>query len=1082
MKFLFLFIFITIFQFAYCQLNNFKPYSIENGLSQSTVYSMIQDSRGYIWLGTDGGGVCRFDGRSFKIYNKKTGLSGNVVRSMYEDKSGRIWFGTDHGITVYDGFILKLINQPDELNQGTILCFYEDENSNIWAGSDNGLFKIAKKDSTYEIQRFSTAEGLVTNFIFDIYIDNNQIMWLAMYGGIQYSDLKTDEYKFDEYIYNSSLPGNIITCIQPVENKILFGSYDNGMFAINLSGEDSGKVQLFEYSEELNTGTIWDILEDSKKNIWICTDKSGVFKIKGKNVSHFSETEGLKNNQILCVLEDYENNIWFGSMGSGLIRHLGDFFSHFTATSGLKYEQISGIRQDDKGNFWISSLGGGLIKMKNKENSYEFNSYTIKDGLSDNNINSLFIDDENNIWLATQNGISVFDGKKFYIINEDNGLVDNRVNCIYKDKNEIIWIGTGAGLSIYSNNEFLNITQESQYEIQNDKIQTIIGDKSGNKWVGTLGGLIKFNEGQMTQYNDADGLLDISIHALAEDVKGNIWIGTYGGGLYKFDQNTSDSIKIILIAGDEKLSSANIYSLVFFDSNTLIVGTDNGFDKIILDKDQNIISVRSYHRSDGFFGVENKLNAIFKDNEKNIWFGTVKGLTKYSPEIEKINLQAPKVYLTGIDLFFEEVDWKQMADSVIPWFNVPNELILPYSKNHISFKFNAISLSNPDKIKYKYKLTGLDSDWSPERDENEAVYSGLAPGTYSFEIIAANENNIWSEKPLVYTFTIKPPFWQTTWFIALVIIFIVVSIYVFIRLRERKLKLEKAVLEQKVRERTHEIFEKNKMLETANEEIIQQKDMIEEKNKDIMDSIRYAKRIQEALLPPGEFISQFLKNSFVLFKPKDIVSGDFYWMHPVNDNVLFAAVDCTGHGVPGAFMSIVGHNGLNQAVIEHKQTSPSEILNRLNLIVSGTLSQKKGDSAIRDGMDLALCCLNYQNLELQFSGAKNPLYIIRDNNLIEYKADKQPIGYIEDGVIQPFSNELIELKSGDLLYIFSDGYPDQFGGAFGKKYKYKNFKETLISISHLDMESQKQKLDEIIEKWRGDIEQVDDILIIGVNI
>lgn len=1081
MKLLLSIISVAVFITGFSQLNNFRSYSIEDGLPQSTVYSLLQDSRGYIWLGTDGGGVCRFDGRNIEVFNRKSGLSGNVVRSMYEDKSGNIWLGTDHGITFYNGYSFDIIKSPDELNQGTVLCFYEDNKGNVWAGSDNGLFKISVKNSTFDIVRYSTSDGLVTNFIFDLYIDENQVMWLAMYGGIHMVDLNQEKLNFKE-VYSDFVTGKMIISIKKYEDKFYFGTYENGLIALNTAGNDSGNFYRPSFSERFSESTIWDIVLDSEKNLWLCTDKSGVFRVKGEKVSNYSETEGLKNNQILCALEDHEKNLWFGTMGSGLIRHLGDCFSHYTTSSGLLYDQISGISQDENKDFWLSSIGGGLIKMTYTDDKPGFISFLTDKGLLDNNINSVFLDDERNIWLATQNGISVFDGKKFYSITEENGLVDNRVNCIHKDKKGIVWIGTGAGLSIYRDNEFLNITQESQYEIANDKIQTIIEDKAGNIWVGTLGGLIRFVEGQMTQFNETDGLNDNSIHALCEDKKGNIWIGTFGGGLYRFDAHSTESVKIRLIAGDSLLSSQNIYSLIFVNEKTLIAGTDKGFDRITLDEDLNIVSVRSYDRSDGFMGVENKLNAIYRDTDNNIWFGTVKGLTKYSPLSEKINVQPPRIYITDIDLFFENVDWKTIVDSVSPWFNIPASLTLAHSKNHITFKFNAISLSNPLKIKYKYKLTGLDNDWSPEREENEVVYSGLAPGDYVFEVIAANENNIWSEVPCRFSFTINPPFWQTIWFISLSIFVLILLIYIFIRLRERKLKQEKAMLEQKVEERTREIADQNRKLAAANEEIIEQKELIEEKNKDIMDSIRYAKRIQEALLPPDDYFSQFLKSYFVLFKPKDIVSGDFYWMHDCEGKILIAAVDCTGHGVPGAFMSIVGHNGLNQAVMEYGLTVPSHILDKLNIIVNETLSQKRADSGIRDGMDMTLCSLDYTKMELEFAGAKNPIYFIRDNELTEYKGDKQPIGAMEEDYTGNYSNHRLTVKKGDVIYMFSDGYADQFGGTFGKKYKYKTFKNTLLELHQMDMNIQKEKLDNVIEKWRGNLEQVDDILVIGIRI
>lgn len=283
------------------------------------------------------------------------------------------------------------------------------------------------------------------------------------------------------------------------------------------------------------------------------------------------------------------------------------------------------------------------------------------------------------------------------------------------------------------------------------------------------------------------------------------------------------------------------------------------------------------------------------------------------------------------------------------------------------------------------------------------------------------------------------------------------------------------------------------------------------KNKDIIDSINYAKRIQDAILPSEEEFSQSLKNTFVLFNPKDIVSGDFYWMYNssviANDEgvkqsvkedelIFFAAADCTGHGVPGAFMSIVGHNLLDKIVGEYHLTSPAEILNYLNKGVSETLRQSAEQTNIKDGMDISLCVFNTQTKVLEFSGAYNPLYIISKHNiegaevnmenetglkLYEVKADRFPIGNYTDEVKQ-FTNHSFKLHEGDTVYLFSDGFADQFGGTHGKKFRYKQFKELLLAINTQTMDEQKEVLQKTFTEWKGSLEQIDDVIIIGSRV
>ena len=275
-------------------------------------------------------------------------------------------------------------------------------------------------------------------------------------------------------------------------------------------------------------------------------------------------------------------------------------------------------------------------------------------------------------------------------------------------------------------------------------------------------------------------------------------------------------------------------------------------------------------------------------------------------------------------------------------------------------------------------------------------------------------------------------------------------------------------LEEKVEERTIEV--------------VKQKEIIEETNKHITDSIKYAKRIQEAFLPTENMVNVLLKNAFVLYKPKDIVSGDFYWIEKKENKILFAVVDCTGHGVPGAFMSIIGFNALNQIVNEYNYTKPSEILNQLNKSISTTLSQKVEDSKIRDGMDVALCLLDLENLTLEFAGAFSPLFILRNGEVLKTKGDKHPIGNFVGAEDFEFTNHEIQLMPNDKIYIFSDGFVDQFGGAGGKKLKYNAFRNLLTENHQKSMPDQKASINAFFETWRAGYEQIDDVCMIGLSV
>lgn len=271
-------------------------------------------------------------------------------------------------------------------------------------------------------------------------------------------------------------------------------------------------------------------------------------------------------------------------------------------------------------------------------------------------------------------------------------------------------------------------------------------------------------------------------------------------------------------------------------------------------------------------------------------------------------------------------------------------------------------------------------------------------------------------------------------------------------------------------------------ISSLNKLVENEKHVADEHNKKIMDSVNYAKHIQTAIMPPLKTVKRIIPDSVIFYLPKDVVSGDFYFVEKVDDYIVFAAVDCTGHGVPGALMSVVGFNFLYQAVVERHIIKPSDILTFLDAGVNNTLRQTGNESGVKDGMDLGICTLNSKTLELQYAGAYNPMYYVKKGELTEVKADKLPIGSNLDGVADTYTNHVIQMEKGDAVYLLTDGYADQFGGPNGKKFFYKPLRELLAMHHNKSMDEIYNILYDTFMNWKGNREQIDDVLILGVRI
>ncbi len=1074
------FIFVLLF-IAACevnaQFNNFKKLAVKDGLPQSDIYAITQDSRDYLWFAS-GGGVAMFDGINFKNFTKRNGLAGNLVRSLFEDSRGNIWFGTNEGVCYYDGLKFHKLNNKN-LKGTFALCFAEDRNHFLYIGTDDGGLNILKfTNDSLEIFNLNEDNGLSSNSIFDIAIDAEQRVWLATFGGgldmVSFTNKKFKTIVFRGY---SHLPSDVLLSVAIKGDDLWLGSQDAGAFKFSirkLVSNNSTPPEIYNTQNSLNSNYIWDILPAKDGKVWLASMENGITRLensgsKNKNTS-FTKNNGLSDNQIFCLYEDKQQNVWIGTNGNGVNMLSGDHFSHYNTASGLLSDKIQSIAQDSTGTYWLASSGGGLSAITFTGNGPEIKNYIDEKGLT-NFISSVSAGKANNknIWFATDNnGIVKFTGSKFYNFTEKDGLISDHVYSIYVDSKGIVWCGTADGISRYDGSKFLN-TSTDKMKMQNEGVKAIVEDQAGNIWFGTSGGLARYSgDGQLRTFDEVEGLKNKDINALTASSAGDIFIGTNTGGLYRYNHLKNDSNSIEFVADDSLLLSNSIRSVVYLNDSMLIAGTFKGFDRIYLNRAQKIIKVKHYTIKDGFLGLECNDNAILLDRDHNIWFGTVSGITRYAPSLDNKTIWVPKVYITDVQIAFKDVNWEKKQGGKKAWFNVPKELILPYDQNNLAFKFHANDFTASDNVLYKFILQGRDKDWSPPRKKTEEEFSGLEPGSYTLKVMAQSQDGEWSQ-PVSYSFTITPPWYKTTSFYVFVVLALILLVYAYIKWREKKLVHEKKILEDTVKERTHEV------------EV--QKEHLAEKNKEITDSITYAQGIQQAMLPPMSDICGAWKDLFIFFQPKDIVSGDFYWFQQINkDEFLIACADCTGHGVPGGFMSMICSDRLHDAAKETLE--PALILKKTNNGVKTSLRQQIDfDGKSKDGMEICLLKVNTASRSVSYSGAHRSLWLVdgETRQLTEIKATKASIASFTEFNFEYDQTDLL-LKKGDLLYASSDGFPDQFGGTDGKKYMSRNLKNLIVSNCDLPMAEQHLLFKNEINTWMGIYEQVDDLLVIGIRL
>lgn len=1059
-KGLFLFLSCVGILFTEGQTYNFRNYNTEHGLPQSQVLSMYQDDKGFVWFGTNSGGVGKYDGNKFAKLTKNDGLIDDVVFSITQNEKKELLFGTSKGLSVYDQFQFRNYAEKDGLKNVWIYKLLSD-GPRTWIGTQKGVFIFENG----KIKSFDKNETLNASSVYSMFMDKDSNIWFGTLqnGVIRYDKAKNEFKQFNTA--NGLMSDFIFSFSQDQDGSILIGT----ITGLNKIDKD---LRIKAVDEIKGNGNISysSILRLDNGTFYFGTYSEGLFSYdfkKGSTRNYYNLSNGLTNNSIMCLMQDREGNIWIGTNGAGIYKFFNNRFVYYTKNNGLADNYINAVSEDQDGSIWVAESNNGVAKIE-RDKVTPFKSDFIKGKIyfPDNSINAILPLKDGSILFGTSEGLCSYKTNSFTIF-EDTIIRKQYITSLYQDSRSRIWIGTNDGVfkmekGALSEEKEVNKLREEGILF---KIFCAVEDKNGNMLFGTENGIIYYDGKRTSVFNEKNKFISARVSCAVVDEQKNIWFGT-SDGLYLYNYTTFTKI-----SKKQGYTSGYINFLQIDTKNDLYIGSNNGID--ILDIKSfynNDPHVRHFGKDDGLISLESNSNASALTKNGRLLVGTVSGLEIYDPALDVMNKKEASLNITDVKLFFGQEDVTAYADQIDSTSTLPKMLVLPSSKNNLTFKYVGISLIAPEKVTYQYKLEGLDQDWTPEISKTEVTYPSLPPGTYTFMVRSKNNDGVWNSTPATFAFEILPPWYQTWWFYTLCVVAVGAGIFAYNTIKTKKLVADKAKLEKQVEERT--------------KEVVKQKEEIEHKNVEITDSIKYAKNIQEALLPSLKKTEQALEDCFILYLPKDIVSGDFFWHSDHNNTQFIAAADCTGHGVPGAFMSIVGNNLLNEIINQRNISEPGKILLELHKGVKEALNQNHTESERRDGMDIALCAIRKKRGSLEYSGANRPLWIYRKEKreMEIIKPNKFPIGGLELEENRDYVNHTIEVKKGDTIFIFSDGFADQFGGPRGKKFMLSSMQKLLLDNVDQPLQVQKANISAAFKTWKDTLEQVDDVLVIGIRI
>lgn len=1109
-------------------IHNYLPKEYKAGMAN---WAIVQDGRGILYFGNDNG-ILEYDGHQWKLIK-----TGGAVRTLAKDAKGRIYAGgVGHfGYLQADSLgrmryqSLQSLLPADKRSFGevwTVSCLTEG----IFFQADESIFILKENKGQPYIQTISAETFFSFGFaVRDQFYVQQSDRGLMKWVGSKLVPVK-DTDMFSAALISQVLPWGTNELLICVQNMGLYITQQGKIVKWNTEADE-----LLRDFRSYNAQ--WISYGKNNKTLAVGMLGVGVLMIdeKGKLQGIHNKRNGLADDFVLSFAEDGQNGLWMG-MYNGIARM--EYPSDFQVYNE-QYQQLKGAVNaiaKHQGKLYVATLSG-LFRLAPRELTHAAATRRFYDtqfeavqGFKLDCWALLPVDKD--LLVGTFMGVKLLRGDAVSDIGEES--TPPNIFCFERSHIDPDRVFVGSAYSmrcIYRKNG--NWIDEGRFEGLRDDIRHIKEDKDGNLWAASLNNgiyLIDFAKGssykfsmlpQIRRLGTAEGLPSLADNHLFL-IKGQIRVATergiykYEGGKFipdsAFDQPfNNEGRKVMLPATDQK------------DNIWLFSAHKGKIEAGFLQKTDNGYTYRpgSLNRLDELHAVQ----AVYTGDSSAIWFSDINGIYRYE---RKENISTDFTFRTLIrrvsigqdsTIFYGNfADKEGLAVTDQPAIFSPD---LPYEWNRVRFDFTTTAFNSTHANRFQCKLDGLENQWSEWSDSRYKEYTNLSEGHYIFHVRARDVfGNISSEAE--YHFAVKSPWYRTVVAYALYIVAAILLIWLIGEWRLRAVANERATLAQQVALRTQELSNANAELEATlsqvktqneviqqksaelthaneqlfglnselsrtlsqvqqqNREIEMQRDQIRLQQENTESSIRYARRIQDAMLPDGDELARFFAGYFILNRPRDIVSGDFYWFAEKQGKIVVAVVDCTGHGVPGAMMSMLGTSFLNNVAAEQSQPDTALILNAMHQHVREALQQEKGIN--RDGMDMSVIVYDPHMRTIQFSGARNSLYLVRNGMLTEYKADRLSIGGFQKESERLFSAQIIDVHAGDVLYMFTDGYADQIGGANNHKLMLKHFRNLCERVGALPVHQQQATFATHLTNWMGSEAQVDDILLVGLMV